>query len=645
MGNPSIMNRLRVRLQPVCSSSVSIEDAFWKRRMEINRTVTLGVLHAQNTKTGALKGYQWEWDPLEPNRPWRIWLGDVTKWIEAAGHTLMTHADKKLEKMARNAVENVIKGQKPDGYLYANPIAPDERWTNLERLHELYDVGHAIEAAVVWRQATGDGRFVEAMCRCADLVDSVFGRQRGKKHGYPGHEEIELALVRLYRATAEKRYLNLAKYFIDQRGQQPHYFDQEAIARGESRERARPWGSTYETLQAHLPVRRQREAVGHAVRALYLYSGMADVAAEKDDKELLAVCRRLWKNITQRRMYISGGIGSEPHGESFTFDYDLPNETAYAETCASIALVFFAHRMLQIEAAGEYADVMERALYNGVLTGVSLDGKRFFYANHLAVHPDALKDAPANMAATRQKWFGCACCPPNLARMIAQFPGLVYSTGRREAYVHLYTQSRADLEVAGQPVRITQKTAYPWEGEVTITVMPEKPAVWTLSLRIPGWCRQARLDINGRSIDVGPNTRKGYARIRREWHDGDRARLILAMPPERVEAHPLVRQNCGKIALQRGPLVYCLEEVDNGKALNDLVLPKSARLTVRREKNLGGMIPLIVCQGQRRSLDDWGQTLYRSTRSKKKRVTIRAVPYFMWANRRPGEMLVWIPEI
>ena len=637
-------NGLRVRLQPVSSASVSIEDAFWKPRIGINRTVTLPVLYKQNRTTGALKAYQWEWDPSQPNPPWRIWLGDVTKWIEAAAHALMTHADKKLERMARNAIKNVLKGQKTDGYLYANPIAPDKRWADLQHQHELYDVGHAIEAAVAWQQATGDGRFLEAMCRCVDLVDSVFGPQKGKRHGYPGHEEIELALVKLYRATAERRYLNLAKYFIDQRGHQPYYFDREAIARGEDPGRRRLGGSTYKTLQAHLPVRRQTEAVGHTVRALYLYSGMADVAVETGDRELLSVCRRLWKNITQRRMYLIGGVGSTPHGEAFSFDYDLPNETAYAETCANIALVFFAHRMLQIEADREYADVMERALYNGVLSGISLDGKRFFYVNPLAVHPDALKDAPAHIAATRQEWFGCACCPPNIARMVAQLPGYVYSTGHRAVYLHLYAQGRADLQVGGMAVRIAQQTAYPWEGEVTIAVTPQKPAIWTLALRIPGWCRQPRLEVNGEAVGVTENTTRGYARIRREWKEGDKVKLMMPMPPERVEAHPLVRQNCGRIALQRGPLVYCLEEADNGKALNDIVLPGNARLVVKKGRALSQNVPFIVSRGERRRLEDWGQALHRPVRSKKKTILIKAMPYFMWANRKPGEMLVWIRE-
>lgn len=403
----------------------------------------------------------------------------------------------------------------------------------------------------------------------------------------------------------------------------------------------------YKIYQAHLPVRRQTEAVGHAVRALYLYSGMADVAVETGDKELLAVCRRLWKSITQRRMYVTGGVGSTPHGEAFTFDYDLPNESAYAETCANVALVFFTHRMLQVEADREYADIMERTLYNGVLSGISLDGRRVFYANPLAVYPDALTDRGGHIKATRQKlygWYGTACCPPNIARIIAQFPGYMYSAGRREIYIHLYTQSRAEFEVAGSSVQIVQKTAYPWEGKITITLKPQKASTWTLALRIPGWCRQSRLKVSGEALEVTPITRKGYARIHRQWKDGDKIELILAMPPERIEAHPLVRQNCGRIALQRGPLVYCLEEVDNGKALNNIVLPRNARLTVKRDNTVLRGIPVIAARGRRRTLPEWKNTLYRPAGSKETSVTIKAIPYFMWENRQPGEMLVWIRE-
>jgi DUF1680 family protein len=635
------MNTVRRRMEPVRAGDVRVEGAFWARRLETNRRETLPAEFVQLKRVGTLGAYQWKW-PEDKDRPWRIWVGDLGKWIEAVSYTLMAQPDDRLARLARQAVNSIVRGQKPDGYLYSNPMAPELRWTNLQELHELYDVGHTIEGAVAYHQATGDRRFLDAMCRCADLLDANFGWEKGKKKGCDGHPEIELALVKLYRVTGERRYLNLARFFVDVRGTRPNYFD---LEKEEARRRGIPlkgWVTNYEYLQAHVPLREQRDAVGHAVRALYLYSGAADVAAETNDIGLMAACRRLWRSVVQRRMYVTGGVGSTAHGEAFTFDYDLPNETAYAETCANIALVFFAHRMLQMEADARYADVMERALYNGVLSGVSLDGKRFFYANHLTVFPRALQGAHGHIAAQRQEWFGCACCPPNIARIIASVGSYAYSVGSDSLYVHLYVGGRVQSEVAGAKVALRVETDYPWDERVRVSVEPDSPAVFTLALRIPGWCRAPALKVNGSAMALKPIVRKGYARIRRPWRRGDRVELILPMPVERIEANPRVRMDCGKVALQRGPIVYCLEETDNGANLADLFLPRESELKAERRRGLLGGVVVLQGKARRRSRAGWNDVLYRSARSESRAVDILAVPYCVWGNRRPGEMLVWI---
>ncbi|MBI2200490.1 MAG: glycoside hydrolase family 127 protein [Armatimonadetes bacterium] len=637
--------KLRCPLSPVSFLNVGISGGYWGRRVETVRTVTIPLEYEMNRKTGALASYQWE-SERDKDRPWRIWVGDVGKWTEAAAYCLGVRPDRKLAELAEHAVHEVIRGQKPDGYLYCNVTAPARRWTNLRDLHELYDVGHAIEGAVAYYQATGKRDFLDTMCRCADLLEANFGDGPGKQRGYDGHPEVELALVKLYRSTGERRYLDLAKFFVDERGRQPHYFDQEAAARGEDPKNS--WthrfspGAPHLCFQAHRPVRQQDDAVGHAVRALYLYSGMADVAVETGDEELLAACQRLWMSAVHRRMYVIGGVGSSSHGEAFTCDYDLPNETAYAETCANIALVFFAHRMLQIKADSEYADVMERALYNGVLSGLSLDGRTFFYANHLTAYPKGGNAASDHVAPARQEWFGCACCPPNIARVISGIGQFVYSTSSDGLYVHLYMGGRVKCQVGGTQVTLKQETDYPWKGKVHFTLDPESPARFDLALRIPGWCRRPNLRVNGKVTSVAAILRSGYACVRRDWAKGDEVELTLPMPVERVEAHPSVRANCGRVALQRGPLVYCLEEVDNGPDLADLFLPRTSRLTVEYRKRLLGGVAVIRGKGFRRSRAGWKDQLYRSTRSRPKAVGILAIPYALWANRGTGEMVVWV---
>ena len=634
-------SRVERKVFPTPFKRVNADDAFWRPRLETNRQTTLPVEYDLLKKTGRIDAFRQSPKPGMPP-PHFGWDSDVAKWLEAAAYSVAAHPDAKLERRVGRLVAMIAKAQQKDGYLnpYFTLVEPENRWTNLCSMHELYCAGHLIEAAVAHFEATGTRKFLDVMRRCADHIDSVFGPEKGKKRGYPGHEEIELALVKLHRVTGEGRYLKLAKFFIDERGRRPHYFDIEARARGDARKLA--WG--YDEYQAHLPVRQQKTAEGHAVRAMYLYSGMADVAAETGDATLLAACKRLWQSVTERRMYITGGVGSSAHRERFAFDYDLPNETAYAETCAAIGLVFWAHRMLQFGPDGKYADVMERALYNGVLSGVSLDGKGFFYTNPLTVYPDTMKYmASGHIKAVRQPWFSCACCPPNIARLLASFGQYVYSESENAAYVHLYVQGAATLDVGGRAVSIEQETEYPWKERVRITVRPERPMAFTLALRIPGWCGGAAMAINAERVNVARLMRKGYAKIKRVWQPGDVVTLTLPMPVERIEAHPRVRMNAGRIALQRGPLVYCLEEVDNGPNLCDISVPRDGKLRAQfRPKLLSGTV-VITGKGSRRS-GRWGGTLYRPLASERKSVTIKAVPYCTWGNRKPGEMIVWIRQ-
>ena len=618
------------QFRPTPLEKVAITDSFWAPRQETNRTVTLPIQYQQCKETGRIDAFRLDWTPDKGAPPHIFWDSDVAKWIEAAGYSLATRRDPKLEELVDGVIDLVVNAQQPDGYLnvHFTVAEPEKRWTNLRDCHELYCAGHLMEAAVAYHKATGKRKLLDALCRYADCIDSVFGP--GKRAGYPGHEEIELALVKLYHATGEQRYLRLSQYFVDERGRPPHLFNEEAEARGDDPKTFH--FRSYEYNQSHVPVREQTEVVGHAVRAMYLYSGMADVANERGDATLLEACQRLWGNVALRRMYVTGGIGPTRANEGFTFDYDLPNETAYAETCAAIGLVFWAHRMLQFECDSRYADVMERALYNGTISGVSLSGDRFFYVNPLSSLGDH----------HRQEWFGCACCPPNIARLIASVGQYVYSESEGAAAVHLYVQGTGELNVAGQIVKLAQETDYPREDRVKITVTPEKPTSFVLRLRIPGWCRAAAWDVNGQPLATGHRIEKGYLRIEREWSPGDVVELTLPMPIERIESHPAVRQDAGRIALQRGPLVYCLEGVDNGQRLHDLVLPTDPALIPSYEPDLLGGIIVLTGQALRRDDSDWDGQLYRPVRSKQETVPIRAVPYCVWDNREAGEMIVWI---
>ncbi len=625
-------------LKPIPWKDVELTAGFWEERNRVNREATIPVGYQHCKSTGRFEAFKLNWKPGKPNEPHVFWDSDVAKWLEAAGLSLGTNPDPDLQRRADRVIDWIAGAQQSDGYLntHFSVVDPKGRWKNLRDEHELYCAGHLMEAAVAYYEGTGKRKLLDVMCRYADYLCKVFGRKRGQKRGYPGHEETELALVKLYRATGVKRYLDLAAFFVNERGRRPHYFAKEARARGENK--SYRWGD-YDYLQAHLPVREQKTAEGHAVRAGYLYAGMADVAAETGDKELFKACRTLWQNITERRMYITGGIGSTRHGERFTFDYDLPNETAYAETCAAISLVFFAHRMLNAEGDAKYADVMERALYNNVVSGVSADGKHFFYDNFLASMPGSHK-FNGQKSPERQEWFGCACCPTNIVRLMASIGGYMYSLRGSTVYVNLYGGSSAQVGLNGRQVVLQQRTGYPWKETVHLTVKPVEKQTFTVALRVPGWCRKAGIKVNGKT--VRPPMRKGFALLKREWREGDKIDLSLPMPVERLEAHPSVRHDAGRVALQRGPVVYCLEEADNGKDLNDILLDPRARLSVSLDAEL--KVPVVKAHGRKRSKEGWNGELYRVQRSRVTPCPVKAVPYFLWANRGVGEMLVWVRE-
>lgn len=611
----------------------------------MNRETTLRIERQRLLETGRLDAMKLEWREGMPDKPHRFWDSDCAKWVEAAANALMEKRDPELERQIDEYVDLLVAAQEPSGYVnsYFQTVEPEKRWTNLRDAHELYCAGHLMEAAVTYHRATGKRKMLDALCRYADHIDSLFGAAEGKKAAYPGHEEIELALIKLFRATGEARYRELAAFFVNARGQEPNYFVMEAEERGEDPNAS---SSVLDYYQAHRPVRDQKTAEGHAVRACYLYAGMADVAAETNDDELFEACETLWNNIVQKRVYVTGGIGSGHRGERFTIDYDLPNDTAYAETCAAIALVFFAQRMFHMTGKGEYVDVMETALHNGVLAGVSLAGDRFFYENPLAFNPEKTKYEKWNNRtgeAGRQPWFNCACCPPNLARLLASLGDYAYSRNDDELWVNLFIDGEIELQTDDGRIGLSVRTDYPWEETVLMTIDSAVSREFALNVRMPGWCRKPVVKLNGNPIDAKTSTAHGYLRLRRRWSVGDEIRLTLPMPVERIEARPEVWHDAGKVALRRGPVVHCLEERDNGPNLSDVSLPLDSELRAEPGSSELGGAPVIKGQAARREWDLTGNELYRPiSDSSRRNVEITAIPYHMWANRGPGEMIVWI---
>jgi len=570
---------------------------------------------------------------------------DVAKWLEAASYSLQYAPNPELERLVDEVVDLLGRAQREDGYLntYFTVAAPDGRWKDMSFGHELYCAGHLIEAAVAHHEATGKTNFLSIVRKYADLIRREIGPDPGQRRIYDGHEEIELALVKLYQATGDESYLQLAKYFIDERGRQPCFLLDEPTFGGEAKDR---WFHL-DYFQAHAPVREQRTAEGHAVRAMYLYSAMADLARLTGDAGLKETLLRLWDNVTQKRMYITGGIGSQGHGERFTIDYDLPNDTAYAETCAAIGLVFWASRMFRLDPDAKYADVMERALYNGVLSGISLDGKRYFYVNPLEVHPPTahFRHDMQHVKTERVPWFGCACCPPNIARLVASLNRYVCTAENGDVFYHLYAGSRSEWDVNGRTVRLAMKTDYPWDGRIDVAVECGEPVFFHLCFRWPGWADEAAVAVNGERVDARGALHKGYIRLGREWRNGDRIRLHFPMRVKRMAAHPLVRENAGKVAVQRGPVVYCLEEVDNGPHLADIRLAANPQFETEFRHDLMGGIVVIRADGYRSDPEEWGDVLYRELSGRLRKMTITFVPYACWGNRKKGEMTVWVRQL
>ena len=569
---------------------------------------------------------------------------DVAKWLESVAYRLTISPDPELEKTADGVIDLIAAAQDEDGYLdtYFQIAEPDRKFTNLNECHELYCAGHMTEAAVAYYEATGKDKLLNVMRRCVDLIDRKIGPEEGKLHGYPGHPELELALCRLYRATGEERYLNLCKYMIDARGTDPCFFEEEL----EKRDHRAFWGGGRQERvdrkynQSHKPIREQKEAVGHSVRAGYLYTGAADLAAETGDEELARAVRTLWDNVTKRQMYVTGAIGSQVWGEAFSFDYHLPNDSVYGETCAAISMVFFAKQMLRMYPVRKYADVLERLIYNGTISGMSLDGEHFFYTNPLAVWEEATKRSgvTGHIRSKRPGWFGCACCPPNLARMITSLGSYIYSTSADTAYVHLYIGSEAELDVGGNRVTLSQSGNYPWDGHI---VLSPGAGTYSLALRIPSWARSFRVTCGGEVLH--PAMTGGYAVLRRTWTGGERVELDLPMPVEFVEANPLLREDNGRVAIQRGPVVYCLESADNGDDLDALEVLTPEDFRTETDCSLFPGMVKIVGPALRRK--PWNSdALYRLSDGEDFEETeITAIPYAFWANREDTrEMTVWI---
>lgn len=576
---------------------------------------------------------------------------DVAKWLEAAAYLIEEKRDPVLEKVVDGVIDIIVKAQREDGYLntYFTLKEPGREWSNLAECHELYCAGHMIEAGTAYYKATGKRKLLDAVSRFADYIDTVFGQEPGKLKGYDGHQEIELALVKLYHATGNEKYLNLSRYFLDQRGEKPHYFEQEWEKRGRGLHFPQlSMVHDHQYSQSHLPVREQGKAEGHAVRLVYMCTAMADIAAETGDAGMLAACCELWDNIVNKRMYITGGIGSMEQGESFTADYDLPGDLAYAETCASVGLIFFAKRMLRLHQESKYADVMERALYNTVISGMSLDGTKFFYVNPLEVYPEVLgKNKNYNhVKAERQGWFSCACCPPNVSRLLASLGQYVYTVQDASIYVQLYIGGQLEAVINGASVRIEQQSLYISEGKSRFIITPEQTSEFTLALRMPEWCDQAEVTVDGGNKTYFAGDKNGYIELTREWKPGEEVEISFSMPVQIMKSHPQVRQTFSKVALQRGPFVYCMEQVDNGKGLYQLQLPRKTEFTISEQMGSPGGVKVIRAAGQRmKPTEEWADELYRSDSLwSMEPAELKFIPYFTWANRGIGEMTVWIQE-
>ncbi len=624
-------------------SEVTINGDFWRERLETVLTKTIPSQHKMLKKWDILDSAKLP-KPVPPLTQPRnaanftvqiFWDSDIGKWIEAAAFGLNHRHDAEIQSQIEAIIDNLERAQADDGYLNCWYLQrePENRWTNLRDNHELYNIGHLLEGAVAYFLATGRDRLLLVLERACDRIAATFGTGAEQQRGYPGHQEIELALVKAYHATGKQKYLALASYFIDERGNTDgvqHYFDIEAKARGASS--AEYWAGTHEYSQSHLPVRAQDKVVGHAVRAMYMYAAMADLASEHGDAQLKSACEALWKDVTERRMYVTGGFGPSEKNEGFTEDYDLPNATSYAETCASVAMIFWAQRMLNLDLDGQYADILELSLYNNTLAGLSRDGEHYFYDNKLE----------SDGSHHRWDWHPCPCCTMNVARLVASVASYFYSTSDDEVAVHLYGGASAELALKGGSVTLCEASNYPWDGRIEIGVSPQGRSNFTLALRIPGWCSGATAMLNGQAVDMF--VENGYLKISRDWLTGDSVVLELPMPAERLYAHPDVRADVGRVALRRGPLVYCAEQADNATPIHRLRLPVGSTLEHAFDPDRLGGIAVINAQAEAEESAAWGKELYRTTRLASQSTTLTAVPYYSWCNRGSNQMQVWLEE-
>lgn len=625
---------------PVPFTAVRVDDGFWLPRMETNRVTTVWYDFQKCEETGRIDNFA-KAGGLLPGEFRGIPYddSDVYKVVEGASYLLAMRPDPKLDEYLDTLIAKFAAAQEPDGYLYTarRLFAPEnmpkmsgpQRWSNLASSHELYNVGHLYEAAVAHYQATNKRSLLEIAIRNADLLCATFGP--GRLQEPPGHEEIEIGLVKLYRITGEEKYLKLAKFFLDIRGRAETH-----TLRG-----------AYQ--QDHKPVVLQNEAVGHAVRAGYLYSGMADVAAMTGDHDYIQAIDGLWEDVVHHKLHLTGGIGANPNGEAFGNAYELPNRGAYLETCAAIANAFWNQRMFLLHGDARYVDVLERVIYNGFLSGVSLSGDRFFYPNPLETDGKE----PFNQGSNeRAPWFGCSCCPVNVVRFVPSIANYIYATRGDSLYVNLFVGGSATAKLGDRVIRISQATRYPWDGSVRLQINLDSPSDFALHVRIPGWARgevvpsdlyrfatdasaeTPRLRVNGRVLTLS-EIEKGYAVIRRTWNKGDVLELELPMPVRRVLAHEKVKADIGRVAVQRGPLVYCAEGADNGGQALNLSIPDDARFTVEHRDDLLGGLTLIRTRGLLNQAVTSGSEAARA-------VEIVMVPYYAWNHRGPNPMAVWL---
>ncbi|MFN8486311.1 MAG: glycoside hydrolase family 127 protein [Caldilineaceae bacterium] len=621
---------IQYQFTPVPFTAVQIADPFWSPRIETNRTVTVPYDFQKCEETDRISNFEKAAGRL-PGDHVGIFFNDsdVYKVIEGAAYALHLHPDPALEQYVDDLIDKIAAAQEPDGYLYtARTIAerngtPEKlradregltRWSNLKINHEFYNVGHLYEAAVAYVQATGKRTLLDVALKNADLIASLFGP--GQLRYPPGHQEIEIGLVKLYHVTSNERYLKLAKAMLDERG------------RADGHVLYGPYA------QDHLPVTEQDEAVGHAVRAVYMYAGMADVATLTGDQAYIDAIDRIWENVVAKKFYITGGIGARHEGEAFGENYELPNATAYNETCAAIANIYWNQRLFQLHGDAKYIDVLERSLYNGFLPGVAFSGDRFFYVNPLEFDGNYRFNRDDSLV--RLGWFNCSCCPTNVVRVFPALGGYVYAQTADRLYVNLFMGSQATLNLAGTPVQVSQQTEYPWQGTIQLTVQPQQPVAFTLCVRIPGWAQgqpvpsdlyhyvdassaPATITVNGQSVALTLN--KGYAQLQRTWQAGDVVEVTLPMPIRRVVSHPNVKDTADKVAVERGPLVYCAEGVDNGGHVLDKVLEDGATISAEFKPAL--LNGVTVLQVQKPAGD------------------LLLVPYYTWAHRGVGEMTVW----